>query len=307
MASRSIQSILLTGATGLVGSRFVDLCKDNYSISTFGRGSVNFIVNLTSSKEVIKFIQKSDVQAVINFAAYTNVDEAEKEKNDKQGVVYLLNAQLPLWLAKACQNSGKLFYHISTDYVFDGKQNDHPYTEEDKPKPVNSWYSQTKYFGEQNILEGFYNHISVIRISYPYSSLYSRKHDIARVVVKKVRRNEEFFGIYDQKIKPTSVDDIGEALLFLIDKSVIGIYHIAGNFSPYEYITPYEFAQNIVKKLGLNITLIKPISFLELSKKRIAPRPQHTWLSTRKIESLGFKITNMEDALERFRNQLQLQ
>ncbi len=298
------KKIMLTGATGLVGSRFVDLFKNSFQIVTIGRKNTDITVNLMSSDEVTKTIEESDVDIVINFAAYTNVDEAEKEKGDKKGEVYTLNTLMPFWLAQACRVTNKKLFHISTDYVFNGEQNDHSYTENDEPKPVNSWYAQTKYFGEQNILEGSYNKVCIIRISYPFSGLYNRKLDIARAVIEKIKRDEEYFGISDQKIKPTSVDDIGKALLFLLEKNATGIYHVTGNFSPNEYITPYEFAQNIIKTLGLNINLVKPISFLELSKKRLAPRPQHTWLDTRKIEDIGFNMTNLEDSINRFKQQL---
>lgn len=304
MPSKAIRKLLVTGSTGLVGSRFLQLAKGNLLITTFGRSNTDISINLLSKKELTENINNLGADAVVNFAAFTDVDGAEKQKGDKEGVVYLLNSMLPLWIAKACQKEKKKFYHISTDYVFDGKQTDHPYTENDKPKPVDSWYAQTKYFGEQNVLENSNSLITVIRISYPYSGLYKRKLDIARAVIEKVAKGEEYFGIADQKIKPTSVDDIGKALLFLLEKNVTGIYHLAGNFSPNEYITPYEFAQHIARTLGLNVALIKPISFLDLSKKRVAPRPQHTWLDTKKIESLGFKITNIEEALSRFKQQL---
>jgi len=56
--------------------------------------------------------------------------------------------------------------------------------------------------------------------------------------------------------------------------------------------------------MNLDTSLIKPISFLNLSRKRVAPRPKNTWLSTEKIESLGFHITNIDEALKRFKNQM---
>lgn len=301
----SIQKkIILTGATGLVGSRFIDLFKNSFQIITIGRENTDITINLMSPTEVTKTIEESDADIVVNFAAYTNVDGAEKEKGEKSGEVYTLNTLVPLWLTKACKATDKKLFHISTDYVFDGDQDDRSYTEDDQPKPVDSWYAQTKYFGEQSILESSYNKTAIIRIAYPYSGVYSRKLDIARVVVEKISKGEEYFGITDQKIKPTSVDDISKALSFLIEKDVLGIYHVAGNYSPNEYITPYQFAQNIAKSLDLNTTLIKPISFLELSRKRVAPRPQNTWLNTKKIEDMGFSITNINEALNRFKEQL---
>lgn len=305
MSAKKIHELLVTGSTGLVGSRFVELYKNNFSIATIGRNDVDIKIKLTSEKEVYQTISSSDADAVVNFAAYTNVDEAEKGKGDTKGEVYTLNTLLPLWLVKSCQDFGKKLYHISTDYVFDGQKDDRPYNEEDIPSPVKSWYSMTKYLGEENILnsDSKVNYM-IIRISYPYSGLYRRKLDIARAVIERLKNNESYFGIEDQKIKPTSVDDIANALYFLIKHESTGIYHVAGNYYPNEYITPYEFAQKVADVLNLDSSLIKPISFLELSKKRLAPRPKHTWLGTKKIESLGFKITPVDEALKRFKNQL---
>lgn len=298
-----MKKLLVAGSTGLVGSRFVELVKNNFSVVTLGRNNTDIKINLTSKEEVSKTVQSSDAEIVINFAAYTNVDKAEDKKGDKKGEVYTMNALLPLWLARSCRDSGKTFFHISTDYVFDGKKDTNPYTEEDIPTPVNSWYAMTKYYGEENILKSSGNH-TIIRISYPYSGLYKRKFDIARTVVEKLQNKELYLGVEDQKIKPTSVDDIAEALIFLLQKNATGIYHIAGNYSPEEHITPYQFAQKIADIMNLDTSFIKPISFLNLSKKRIAPRPKNTWLSTKKIESLGFHFTNIDEVLKRFKDQM---
>ncbi len=299
-----MQKLLITGSTGLVGSRFIELVKNNFSVVTLGRNNADIKINLTNKEEVSKTVQSSDASVVLNFAAYTNVDEAEKEKNDRDGEVYTINVLLPTWLAETCKSSGKVLYHISTDYVFNGKKEDSPYTEEDTPNPVDSWYAITKSEGELGIIQ-IGGKFSIIRISYPFSGVYRRKLDIARAVVEKLKDKEPYFGIEDQKIKPTSVDDIAKALKFLLESSATGIYHVAGNYSPQKYITPIQFAQKIAHIMNLDATLIKPISFLNLSKKRIAPRPQHTWLSTKKIESLGFHITGIEKALDRFKRQLQ--
>lgn len=304
MSAKNTPKLLVTGSTGLVGSRFVDILKDKFSITTCGRKNTDIYVDLLSGENIKQVIESSDCNTIVNFAAYTNVDGAETEKGDKNGEVYTLNALLPLWLTKACRDSGKTFYHISTDYVFDGKKQDHPYTEEDAPSPIDSWYSITKYYGEQNLLNSNQDNFAIIRISYPYSGVYTRKLDIARAVVEKLKNKEEYFGISNQKIKPTSVDDITQALSLLIEKHATGIYHVAGNYSPKQYITPYQFAQNIARVIGLDLSLIKPISFALLSKKRLAQRPQHTWLSTKKIESLGFHITSFNETLKRFKNQI---
>lgn len=304
MSLKKAYKLLVTGSTGLVGSRFIGLFKNKFSIVTVGRDNVDIKIDFTSKEKVLNIINSSDADIVINFAAYTNVDEAENEKRDKKGQVYTINAMLPCWLAQECKASGKRLYHISTDYVFDGKQDNRPYTEDEIPRPVNSWYAMTKYYGEQNILNSDKENVSIIRISYPYSGLYKRKLDIARAVVERLKNNQVYLGINDQRIKPTSVDDIANALSFLIQKESQGIFHVAGNYKPNKYITPYDFALRIAEIFELDSSLINPVTFLEFSKERETVRPQHTWLDTTKIESLGFKITHIDEVLKRFKNQL---
>ncbi|MBI2599480.1 sugar nucleotide-binding protein, partial [Candidatus Daviesbacteria bacterium] len=133
MPNQSPKKVLVAGSTGLVGSCFLDNCRKNFSITTIGRQNTDKIVNLMSRSDVLRTIEESIAQAVINFAAFTNVDGAEKEKNNRDGEVYTINTLLPSWLAEACKSSGKVLYHISTDYVFDGKREDKPYTEKDTP------------------------------------------------------------------------------------------------------------------------------------------------------------------------------
>lgn len=297
--------LLVAGATGLVGSKFVEIYKDKFQIITIGRSNVDIKINLTSEREVFKAIISSDANAVINFAAFTNVDGAEKEKGNRLGEVFVLNAMLPFWLSQACKESGKNLYHISTDYVFSGKQDNKPYTEEDLPIPVDSWYAISKYEGELNIKEDSERkgHSAIIRISYPYSGTYNRKLDFARVIVDKLRKGEIYSGTTDQKIKPTSVDDIAKSLNILIKKKAYGIYHVAGKY-PQGFISPYEFAQNIAKLMNLDTNLIRPVTFLELSKKRVAPRPQHTWIDTAKIEKLGMQFASLDQSLTRFSQQM---
>jgi len=300
------RKLIVTGATGLVGSRFVQLFKNQFSIFTIGREYTDFKINLNSKKEVLKHVAYLDAESVINFAAYTNVDGAQKEKGNKSGEVYTLNSMLPLWLAQACKVSGKSLYHISTDYVFNGKKEDRPYTENEIPKPLDCWYSSTKFQGELNAIKGLgsKSRSSIIRISFPYSGVYGRKLDFARVIIDKLKKGEIYFGITDQKIKPVSVDDIAQALALLIAKQSYGIFHVAGKYSEKGYISPYEFSLKMASIMNLDKSLIKPVSFLELSKKRIAPRPQHTWLDTNKIEKLGFTIPDIDQVLNRFKIQI---
>lgn len=293
---------MVTGASGLVGSRFVDL-YNNKCITLGINPSSQIKLNLLKEREIKKVILPSNAKTVLHFAAYTNVDKAQEQMNDKNGEVYILNTLAPKWLAQACQKSGKKLYHISTDYVFNGRKRSSSYKENDKPRPVKSWYAITKYEGENSVREVLdEKSYGIIRFSFPFSGVYKLKYDLARVLVDRLRENQVYTGITDQKIKPTFVDEIAKALNFLISKNAYGIYHVAGKHKR-GFIYPYDFALKIAEKFGLNKSLIKPTNFSKYYKDKPSPRPKDTWLDTGKIESLGFKFERFGNLLGRFGQQ----
>lgn len=277
---------LVLGSTGLVGSAFARLYKK--STITAGRNNCDFKLDLTIREQIAKVVFNSMADTVINFTAYTNVDEAETQKGDRRGSVYLLNTLAPVWLAETCRQYNKHFIHISTDYVFDGRQENRPYTETDSAEPLNSWYSKTKRLGEIGIEKIFAKDKgwTIVRISFPYSDYYERKLDIARMVINKLKNGQVYYGVTDEKIKPTHVNEISKAVNLVALKVAGGIYHMAGDW-PGGFITPYDFAQKIAGEYRLDSSLIKPILFKNFLKTRTAPRPQHTWLDTTKIKNLA--------------------
>lgn len=282
---RKSKKYLVLGSTGLVGSAFKSLFK--HSVVTAGRSNCDYFLDLIETKNITKLIGIAGADTIVNFAAYTNVDEAEKQKGDRHGQTYGLNVTAPANLARSCKKYNKYLIHISTDYVFDGTQDSRPYRETDPAIPVNSWYAQTKRMGEQEIEKIFPggNGYTIVRISFPYSDKFPRKLDIARTVIETLKKGKCYLGVIDEKIKPTHVKEISQAINLIAAKRAKGIYHVAGSF-PEGYTTPYDFARKIAADNGLDVGLIKPITFKEFMETRIAPRPQHTWLDTSKLEKL---------------------
>lgn len=283
---RKSKEYLVLGSTGLVGSAFKSLFK--HSVVTAGRSNCDYFLDLNEAKDTDKIIGTAGADTVVNFAAYTNVDEAEKQKGDRRGQTYGLNTIVPAQIAESCKKYNKRLIHISTDYVFGGTQDSRPYRETDPAIPVNSWYAQTKRMGEQKIEKIFSggNGYAIVRISFPYSDKFPRKLDIARTVIETLKQGKNYLGVTDEKIKPTHVKEISGAINLIAAKHAGGIYHVAGSFSK-GYITPYDFARKIARANGLDEDLINPITFREFMDKRIAPRPQHTWLDTSKFEILN--------------------
>src|SRR3989339_237432 len=110
-------SIILTGATGLVGSRFVELYSKEYEISNLDLATG---VDITNLAQVKQFIASHPAEALIHLAAFTDTTRAEAESGDKNGVCYKVNVTGTENITKVCHEQGIHLIHISTDFVFDG-------------------------------------------------------------------------------------------------------------------------------------------------------------------------------------------
>lgn len=285
--------ILVLGGSGLVGSRFLDLYNSKFEISSPSHDELDIL----SVDELNNKVKESQAEVVINFTGYTNVDEAEKEKDIHSGLAYKLNVLAVGNLAKICAENGNHFIHLSTDYVFNGRK-DAPYVESDKPDPV-CWYGMTKMLGEEEILSIDMDY-TVARVEMPYSSHFLKKSDFARTFLKMLQDGKEINGIYDQKITPIFVDDLVKALSLIVEKKPKGIYHLAST----NHTTPYDFANLIAEKFNLDKNLVKKVSFEEYSKTRAAKRPQNSYLDVSKFEGEFGKgiLRTVSDSLDEFRS-----
>ncbi|TSC88585.1 MAG: DTDP-4-dehydrorhamnose reductase [Microgenomates group bacterium Gr01-1014_7] len=267
------RQVLIFGGSGLVGSKFLELNAGRFNISSPPAS----LVDITDFNQASKFIEDSGAEVIINFAAFTHVEESEKQKNDKRGLAYMLNAAGAKNVADACKILEKHLIHISTEYIFDGTKSGSPYIEEDKPNPIN-WYGQTKYFGEQNVLESGCSYI-IVRLSMPYSAYYQQKSDIARFFLNQLREKKQIKAIINQRITPTLTDDIANALAVLVEGKASGIYHV----SSINHTTPFEFAKQIVQAFNLDSSLIVSMTLGEYNQKKMAKLLKNSWLDSAKF------------------------
>ncbi len=266
--------IAVFGGGGLVGTRFINLQKDNFEIESPSVSEVNVLDKLA----VLRFIQASGADTVINFAAITDVEKSEEEAGDKDGICFQVNAIGARNAADVCKDLNKHLIHISTEYVFDGTKSDSPYTETDLPNPKN-WYGMTKLFGEEFVLKSGCRS-TIVRISMPYSPFYGEKSDVARFFLTQLKKGNAIRAIEDQRVTPTLVDDIVNALQALIEKQSLGLYHVSSKDS----VTPLEFAKTIAGVFRLNYHLVIPVSFKEYNKTKKAKLLQYSWLNPAKFE-----------------------
>ncbi|MCL4365985.1 NAD(P)-dependent oxidoreductase [Patescibacteria group bacterium] len=291
-----MKKVLVFGGAGLVGSRFIDLNSQNFEINAPDVSKVDIL----NKEQVLKAIEEFDPDSVVNLAAFTNVEEAENQTGDKSGICFLINATGAKNVAESCKALNKRLVHISTEYIFDGAKQTDPYTEEDKPNPVN-WYGQTKYFGEQFVLESKAEAV-IMRISMPFRANYDLKKDVARFFLDQLKNGNKINALVDQKITPTLIDDISHALQILIDNQVNTNTFFCSKTST----TPYQFANAIARVFNLDASLIQPISFEEYNKNKKAKLLKNSWLNPAKFEQQfgGGIVHSIEDDLTIFKQEI---
>ncbi|HPX75442.1 MAG TPA: dTDP-4-dehydrorhamnose reductase [Bacteroidales bacterium] len=265
--------ILITGSKGQLGSKIKDLSVDYQNFSfTFTDLDELDITNLNSVLDFFK-IEKPDI--VINCAAYTAVDKAEDDYEN----AFKINALGPENLAKACNVYNSKFIHISTDYVFDGKERENPYLESDSTSPQ-SVYGTTKLEGENLVLKNLQDAI-IIRTAWLYSEY---GHNFVKTMLNLAQSRTELSVVNDQVGSPTYAGDLAHAVLQIsmqyFEKNYweSGIYH----FSNIGKCTWFEFAKEIFKIKNINIK-VNPVTSEEFPSK--VKRPKYSVLDKEKIIS----------------------
>lgn len=288
--------VLVFGGSGLVGSRFLELNKNIFEISSPDIEEVDIL----DTSQISKTIEDFNPAVVINFAAFTNVEGAEDEKDNKEGICYKINVIGARNVADACLKENAHLIHISTEYIFDGEKKDGPYTEEDQPHPIN-WYGMTKYLAEQAIKESGCQ-LTIIRICMPISSHYQLKKDVARFFLEQLKNNQPIKAIEDQQISPTLVDDIAAALQIICQKKKEGLYHVASSTQ----ISPLNFAKLIADTFNLDSSLISPISFDEYNSRKKAKLLKNSALSSEEfVKTFGEGILHsVEDNVNIFKKMI---
>lgn len=286
-------NILGTGLSGLVGSRVVELLAPKWNFQNL---SLDTGVDITNRELVTQKIEASDSPWVLHFAAATDVDGCEKEKQlGENSVAWKVNVQATGYIVDACRKTNKKLLYISTDFVFDGTKAE--YTEEDIPTPL-GWYGQTKYEGEKLVssLEG--NGL-IVRIANPYRAVSPVKPDFVAKMLARMQKNEPIIAPGDQLFVPTFIDDIARALEVLIEQEASGIYHVVGD----QALSPYESALTIARVFGIVDVHIEPTTFQKYFEGR-APRPFQAVLKHDKIAKFGVHMSTFEEGLNAIQMQL---
>lgn len=219
-------------------------------------------------------------RTVINCAAYTNVDGAEKE----EALANEVNGSAVGHLARACRQRGALLVHYSTDYVFNGK-GERPYRTADEIAPINA-YGRSKALGEKLIREAECEHV-IIRTSWLYARWGT---NFVRTILAFLSKNHPLRIVNDQRGRPSSAQELAGNSMKLIDKHARGIFHLADGGE----CTWFEFAKEIARQMGREVK-IESCTTAELS--RAAARPIYSVLDVEESERLVGPMKAWPEAL----------
>ncbi len=284
--------ILVTGSKGQLGNE-LQVLAHKFPKFSFLFTDVDEL-DISNKKAVNAIFKENKFQCVINCAGYTNVDKAEEE----QDLARKINVQGLKNIAQACNKYDVELMHISTDYVFDGK-NHRPYSETDFTNPL-SVYGETKLEGEQ-MVEEFAKTAIIIRTSWLYSSF---GHNFVKTILKYGSERDELNIVYDQIGTPTYAADLAELIMANIEdlKWLQGthIYH----YSNEGVCSWYDFAKEIVELSQIDCKL-NPIETKDYPLP--ACRPSYSLLNKAKIKDglEGIDIPYWKDSLKRCLNKIE--
>ena len=290
-------NILITGGKGQLGSELARCFERGYT--ELGTPDVlkkeNKVVcidvdelDISDLGAVDSFIGEGRFDAVINCAAYTNVDGCESHKDD----AFRVNAIGPRNLAIVCEKYGAKLLHVSTDYVFSGNGTV-PQTECDIPSPKSA-YGSTKYMGEQYVRE-FCSRYFIVRTAWLYG--YTGKNFV-KTIMNAARKYGKLTVVDDQRGNPTNAADLAHHIIKLIDTEEYGVYHGTGTGE----CSWYDFAAEIVKKAGIDAT-VAPCTSAQYAADHpdAADRPAYSSLDNMMFRStVGDEFRQWQDALDCF-------
>jgi dTDP-4-dehydrorhamnose reductase len=284
----NIKTILVTGGSGQLGQSLNSIATNypHYAFTFANRADLD----LNDSNSINDFFKRHQFDLIINCAAYTAVDKAESEPALADKINHVAVKQLAD-IAK--QYNAKLI-HISSDYVFNGKQYQ-PYVETDNVAPQ-SVYGETKLKGEKALLAVMPNNALIIRTSWVYSEYGT---NFVKTMLKLGKERDALNVIFDQVGTPTYAHDLAEDIMTIVDSEGFNqtdfsseLYH----YSNEGVCSWYDFAKAIFELSNINCN-VSPIETKDYPTP--ATRPHYSLLNKAKIkQGFNLSIPYWKDALQ---------
>jgi len=279
----SDKRIAILGGKGMLGSDLA-LASKQHGYEPIVLDLPEF--DITNTDHVEQAV--SDVDFIVNCAAYTNVDGAESEAE----LAHKVNAEAVGRLGAAALAADKWVLHISTDFVFDGS-GDKPYIETDPANPINT-YGRSKLAGEQSLAASGCRHC-VMRVEWTYGAA---GNNFVTKLIRRVETGQPVKVVDDQVGSPTATTEVARAICDLLPKRPEGLFHFASS----GYVSRYGMARFVFDKLSMDVV---PFACKTSDFPSPAARPLNSRFDCSKIAALlGGPIEPWQVQLERFLRQL---
>ena len=289
-------NILVTGANGQLGNEMRIVSKDSQDKYIFTdvvevEGQETTILDITNIDVIRSIVKANDVKAIVNCAAWTNVDGAEDP--DKYEIVELLNAKAPENLAIAMKEVGGLLVHVSTDYVFGGDPYNTPCREDQKGTPTGV-YGLTKLHGEQKIQATGVDYI-ILRTAWLYSEF---GKNFLKTMLNLTATKPQLKVVFDQVGTPTYACDLASAIHDILANRKFegnsGIYH----YSNEGVCSWFDFTKMIAEYADNTECDIQPCHSDEFPSP--VKRPAYSVLDKTKIkDTFGIRVPYWTDSLKK--------
>lgn len=274
-----MKKIIVTGCNGQLGRAVNEFYK--------GAPDIDFVntdvgeLDITSIDRVMELVREVKPYAIINCAAHTNVDGCETDYDN----AFRINAVGPRNLSIAARETGAKLMHVSTDYVFDGKNRENPYVETDKPDPCSA-YGSTKLAGERFVRD-FADRYFILRTAW----LYGDGKNFVKTMLRLSETNEKIRVVNDQVGSPTSAAELAKAIGALLFTENYGLFHATCEGS----CSWADFTKEIFRLAGKS-TRVEEISTEEYGAP--APRPAYSILENRMFKlTTDFMFADWHDAI----------
>ncbi|MGH7595516.1 MAG: dTDP-4-dehydrorhamnose reductase [bacterium] len=294
------KKVLITGANGLLGQQLIKVFRHDYEVHALGLqpeprlpdGNFQYHRGDIADRQQLRdLVQALVPNYIMNAAAFTDVDGSETQRE----LCWKINVTGVENLVYAAQKVHARLVHVSTDYVFDGKNG--PYREDDRPNPL-GFYARSKLAGE-NVLINSEANCAIARTMVLYGAGYEIRPNFVTWLIEQLRNGKSVRIVDDQFGNPTLASELARALRSLAEFGRNGMYHISGS----EVIDRYHFAVKIAEVFDLDASLIQPIKTSDL--KQASPRPLRSGFDISKAESeLNIAMSNTVGGLQKFKAEL---
>jgi dTDP-4-dehydrorhamnose reductase len=287
--------LLITGAAGMVGREVVEVARSRQDVAKLDVAAFDVAkfdvaafdhatLDITDVEAVRAAVDQFQPTAIINCAAFTEVDRCETEPD----LAFRVNRDAAAFLADAAATVGARLVHVSTDYVFDGTKPS-PYVETDVTNPQ-SVYGESKLAGELAVLTLGESAV-VARTAWVFGQ---HGQNMVKTVLRVKDSSPTLRFVTDQRGSPTSAADLAVALVALAESEHSGVFHVTNAGA----VSWFEFVREILRQVGDDPERVEPITTADLVPPRAAPRPANSVLDNVALRSTDIApLQNYEAAL----------